>query len=161
MPAWSVPTTHNASLPFSRAWRTSTSCNVLSSACPMCSEPVTLGGGLTIVHGSAPGRSGRNSPSLSQCAYQRNSISAGSKVFGSSLMDRACSHSVLQAEGSPRRASRRCNCRRRYNGRPIHPLPRRRHRAADPASVAPHQLSVMADVRDPAGGAVRRKKPGL
>ena len=28
----------------------------------MCSEPVTLGGGLTIVHGSASGRSGRNRP---------------------------------------------------------------------------------------------------
>ena len=28
----------------------------------MCSEPVTLGGGMTIVNGSASGRSGRNSP---------------------------------------------------------------------------------------------------
>ncbi len=28
---------------------------VLLSACPICSEPVTLGGGMTMVNGSAPG----------------------------------------------------------------------------------------------------------
>ena len=62
------------------------SCSVLSSAWPMCSEPVTLGGGMTIVNGSASGRSGRNRPFSSQCAYQRASIAAGSKVLGSSVM---------------------------------------------------------------------------
>ena len=50
-------------------------------------EPVTLGGGMTIVHGSRSGRSGRNRPPLSQCWYQRCSIAAGSKVFGSSLIE--------------------------------------------------------------------------
>jgi hypothetical protein len=54
----------------------------------MWSEPVTLGGGLTIVHGSASGRSGRNRPFSSQWEYQRVSIAAGSKVFGSSVMER-------------------------------------------------------------------------
>src|SRR3569623_3048848 len=52
----------------------------------MCSEPVTFGGGMTIVHGVASGRSGRNRPRSSQCAYQRASMLCGSKVLGSSLM---------------------------------------------------------------------------
>src|SRR5687768_3733198 len=58
----------------------------MSSAWPIWSEPVTLGGGMTMVQGSASARSGRNRPSFSQCAYQRASISAGSKVLGSSVM---------------------------------------------------------------------------
>src|SRR5437870_2473909 len=81
-----MPTTQSASLPCSRACRIRMSCSVLSSAWPICSEPVTLGGGITIVNGSASGRAGRNMPSLSHFAYQRASISAGSKVFGSSVM---------------------------------------------------------------------------
>src|SRR5438067_13608547 len=52
----------------------------------MCSEPVTFGGGMTMVNGSASLRSGRNSPCPSQWAYQRASIGPGSKVFGSSVM---------------------------------------------------------------------------
>src|SRR3546814_5435264 len=59
------------------------SCNVLSSAWQMWSEPVTLGGGITIVKGSASGRSGRNAPELSQCGYQRASMAAGLKVLSS------------------------------------------------------------------------------
>src|SRR4029078_9033234 len=57
----------------------------------MWSDPVTLGGGMTIVHGVASGRSGRNSPRLSQCAYQRSSMLLGSKVLGSSAMEAAVS----------------------------------------------------------------------
>src|SRR3546814_14947552 len=60
--------------------------SVLSSAWPIWSDPVTLGGGLTIVKGCASGRSGRNSPLLSQCGYQRASMAEGSKVFGNSLV---------------------------------------------------------------------------
>ena len=86
IPAWSIPTTQSASLPCSRAWRMRMSWSVLSSAWPIWSEPVTLGGGMTMVNGSASGRSGRNSPFSSQWAYQRDSISAGSKVLGSSVM---------------------------------------------------------------------------
>ena len=48
MPAWSVPGCHSTSLPRMRSKRHSTSCSVLLSACPMCSEPVTLGGGMTM-----------------------------------------------------------------------------------------------------------------
>ena len=48
MPAWSVPGCHSTSLPRMRSKRQSTSCSVLLSACPMCSEPVTLGGGMTM-----------------------------------------------------------------------------------------------------------------
>ena len=47
--AWSVPGTQQAFLPCIRALRTSTSCMVLLSMCPICSTPVTLGGGITIV----------------------------------------------------------------------------------------------------------------
>src|SRR3546814_5913386 len=60
--------------------------SVLSSAWPIWSDPVTLGGGLTIVKGCASGRSGRNNPLLSQCGYQRASMAEGSKVFGNSLV---------------------------------------------------------------------------
>ena len=52
MDAWSVPGTQQAFLPCMRARRTSTSCIVLLSMCPMCSTPVTLGGGMTTVYGS-------------------------------------------------------------------------------------------------------------
>ena len=59
-----------------------------SSAWPMWSEPVTLGGGITMVNGFAHQRAicGWKRPPSSQCAYQRDSISAGSKVLGSSVM---------------------------------------------------------------------------
>ena len=48
--------------------------------------PVTFGGGITMVNGSASGRSGRNSPLVSQCRYQRASIGPGSKVLSNSVM---------------------------------------------------------------------------
>ena len=48
MPAWSVPGCQSTSLPRMRSKRQSTSCSVLLSAWPMCSEPVTFGGGMTI-----------------------------------------------------------------------------------------------------------------
>jgi hypothetical protein len=47
--------------------RISTSCSVLFSAWPMCSEPVTFGGGMTIEKGSAAGSDdGANAPDCSQ-----------------------------------------------------------------------------------------------
>ena len=48
----------------------------------MWSEPVTLGGGMTMVNGSASGRDGRNRPFASQWAYQRDSIVGGVEGFG-------------------------------------------------------------------------------
>ena len=49
MPAWSVPGCHSTSRPRIRSNRARMSCKVLLSACPMCSEPVTLGGGITML----------------------------------------------------------------------------------------------------------------
>ena len=48
MPAWSVPGCHSTSLPRMRSKRHRMSCSVLLSAWPMCSEPVTFGGGMTM-----------------------------------------------------------------------------------------------------------------
>src|SRR5215210_760581 len=79
-----------------RSRRVRTSCSVMSSAWPMCRLPVTLGGGMTMVHGSRSARSGRNRPALSQCRYQRSSIALGSKVLGSSLIWGAVSDAALQ-----------------------------------------------------------------
>ena len=45
MPAWSVPGCHSTSLPRMRSKRHRMSCKVLLSAWPICSEPVTFGGG--------------------------------------------------------------------------------------------------------------------
>ena len=68
MPAWSVPGSHRAALPRMRSKRVSTSCRVLFSAWPMCSEPVTLGGGMTMENGSARRRPrvGAKAPDASQ-----------------------------------------------------------------------------------------------
>ena len=48
IPAWSVPRIHLVRRPRIRWWRISTSWIALLSACPMCSAPVTLGGGIAI-----------------------------------------------------------------------------------------------------------------
>ena len=48
MPAWSVPGSHSALNPPMRCQRMRMSWMVVVSACPMCSEPVTLGGGITM-----------------------------------------------------------------------------------------------------------------
>src|SRR5258708_37881454 len=60
------------------------SCRVLLSACPICSEPVTFGGGITIVNGFASRRSARpalNAPASSQRRDMRPSVSAGGVGF--------------------------------------------------------------------------------
>ena len=69
MPAWSVPGSQRAALPRMRSNRISTSWSVLFRAWPMCSEPVTLGGGMTTEKGSADGSSvGEKAPEASQRA---------------------------------------------------------------------------------------------
>ncbi len=55
MPAWSVPGCQRVSWPRIRCQRVRMSCNVLLKAWPMCSEPVTLGGGMRMLNASAPG----------------------------------------------------------------------------------------------------------
>ena len=80
MPAWSVPKIHFARLPCIRAWRMHRSWIEAFSAWPMCSAPVTLGGGTAIEKFSAasPSGSGLNTPASSQRANTRDSTSAGS-----------------------------------------------------------------------------------
>ena len=46
MPAWSVPRTQSVLRPCIRRMRASASCIAPLSACPMCSAPVTFGGGI-------------------------------------------------------------------------------------------------------------------
>ena len=48
MPAWSVPKIHFVRRPLMRLKRISVSCTLAFSAWPMCSAPVTLGGGIAI-----------------------------------------------------------------------------------------------------------------
>src|SRR5690349_215588 len=79
MPAWSVPGRYSALYPRIRYQRVRMSISVCSSMCPMCSEPVTFGGGMTIentgpeVLGSALKRA-----SFTQNSAQRGSICCGS-----------------------------------------------------------------------------------
>src|SRR5690242_10991874 len=77
----------------------STSSNVVRHACPMCSDPVTFGGGIAIVYGSRSARAptpARKYPPSSQNRYHRGSTSRESYAFGISL--------VMRAGGLPRRA---------------------------------------------------------
>ena len=53
MPAWSVPGSHSVGRPRMRATRAMMSCKVTNMAWPMCSLPVTLGGGIAITKGGA------------------------------------------------------------------------------------------------------------
>ena len=53
MPAWSVPGTHSARSPNIRRQRMMMSVSVCSNMWPMCSRPVTLGGGSRMVKGCA------------------------------------------------------------------------------------------------------------
>ena len=57
----------------------------------MCRLPVTLGGGMTMLNGSAFGLSvGANAPDSSQAAYRRGSTVFGSKVFSSMAVSIDC-----------------------------------------------------------------------
>ena len=85
MEAWSVPGTQQAFLPIMRARRTSTSWMVLLSMCPMCSTPVTLGGGMTTVYGSRPSGVEWNNWWSSQYWYHFDSMSVGLYLLASSI----------------------------------------------------------------------------
>ena len=80
MPAWSVPKIHLARFPRMRATRMQRSWIAALSAWPMCSEPVTFGGGTAIEKFSAasPSGSGLKMPASIQRANTRDSTSAGS-----------------------------------------------------------------------------------
>src|SRR5215469_1243170 len=54
-----------------------------SSACPMCSDPVTFGGGITMVNGGAADpASAVKYPAAAQASYRRLSTSAGRYCVG-------------------------------------------------------------------------------
>src|SRR5882757_4586043 len=67
-----------------RSKRARISCSVLLRAWPICSLPVTLGGGMTMEKACAPGRVPHlNAPDASQRAEMRCSTSLGLKVLSS------------------------------------------------------------------------------
>ena len=67
IPAWSVPGSQSTSYPFIRFQRATTSGSVWFRAWPMCSQPVTLGGGSTMLNGGRPDSgAARNAPISSQ-----------------------------------------------------------------------------------------------
>src|SRR5512138_1829911 len=73
-----------------RCQRTSTSMSVCWNACPMCSVPVTFGGGSWIENDGRPGSCvGSYTPLASQRGAQRASMAAGSKDFARSVMARS------------------------------------------------------------------------
>ena len=80
MPAWSVPKIHFARRPCMRFQRMSTSWIEPLSAWPMCSAPVTFGGGTAIEKFSSgvPSGSGWLMPDSSHRCAIRGSASAGS-----------------------------------------------------------------------------------
>ena len=80
MPAWSVPRIHFVLRPCMRAWRISASWIEPLSAWPMCSAPVTFGGGIAIEKFSSgvPVGSGWKSPDASQRSNTRGSASEAS-----------------------------------------------------------------------------------
>ena len=82
MPAWSVPGKYKVLYPIIRCQRVRMSISVCSSMCPMCSEPVTFGGGMTIEN-TGPGAfaSALYNSSFTQYSAQRGSICCGSYVF--------------------------------------------------------------------------------
>jgi hypothetical protein len=85
MPAWSEPGSHSVGRPRIRAFLAMMSCSVTNIACPMCSAPVTFGGGIAIVNGSPVASSeGLKHPCDSHHSYRRSSVAPCSKFFGRS-----------------------------------------------------------------------------
>src|SRR6267143_2326859 len=82
IPAWSIPGRYKVLYPRMRCQRVKISISVWSIMCPMCSEPVTFGGGITIEN-TGPGAFGsaRKSCSRTQNSAQRGSICCGSYVL--------------------------------------------------------------------------------
>src|SRR3954463_6479596 len=104
MPAWSVPRIHFARRPRWRWKRISVSWTEPLSAWPMCSAPVTLGGGIAMEKFSSgePSGSGWNSPESSQRSTMRGSTSEGSKRLRSFRLDMRGSQCMDDASPRPR-----------------------------------------------------------
>ncbi len=79
MPAWSVPQIQSVSKPCMPRSRISASWIVPFSAWPMCSSPVTLGGGTAITYGGrSDAGSAEKASAASHAANTRASTSPGS-----------------------------------------------------------------------------------
>src|SRR5712691_2367068 len=89
-----------------RCQRVRMSISVCSSMCPICSEPVTFGGGITIEN-TGPGafESALNSASFTQKSAQRGSICCGSYAFAISRAIR-CDSPFGDASARPSRPLR-------------------------------------------------------
>src|SRR5438093_6141153 len=82
MLAWSMPGSHRVLYPLIRFHRTKMSCRVCCRAWPMCREPVTLGGGMTMEkRGLVDLLSATKYPPASQTSYHLCSTGRGSQVF--------------------------------------------------------------------------------
>src|SRR5580704_6723427 len=88
-----------------RCQRVRMSISVWSSMCPMCRDPVTLGGGITMEN-TGPGTftSARNSCSLTQNSAQQGSIRCGSYALAISRGIRPSTPEDLRFRASLRRA---------------------------------------------------------
>ena len=111
IPAWSVPTCHSVSWPRIRCQRIRMSCSVLLNACPMCSEPVTLGGGIMMENASAPALAlapARPTFWSIHSVEMRASASAALKVFSMGILiscrGLTASYRLRMAWKSPMRA---------------------------------------------------------
>ena len=80
MPAWSVPRIQSVLRPRIRFIRTNASCIDPFSACPMCSTPVTFGGGIATekLSSADPSASGWKYPPSIHSPKTRASTSEGS-----------------------------------------------------------------------------------
>src|SRR6185295_7760065 len=102
-----MPGIHIALKPCIRFQRTRMSCIVEPSAWPMCSDPVTFGGGSVIAYGTVGlVSSAWKKPFSSQNLSQRGSTSEGSYCFGSA--DDVVTARTLARPPAPRNAARRC-----------------------------------------------------
>src|SRR4030067_597050 len=99
MPAWSVPGSHNVLKPDILFHRIIMSCRVISSAWPICKDPVTFGGGMTMQYAGLSLFDSALKYSFSiQKSYHFFSISLGSYLFSSMLNFISCNSSYIQSK---------------------------------------------------------------
>ena len=108
IPAWSVPRIHIALRPRMRLIRISTSWIDPFSAWPMCSAPVTLGGGIAIekLSSGLPSAGGWNQPPSIQRSKTRCSTSPGSQRVVSSRAFLRSASKARDLTARPWRATR-------------------------------------------------------
>mmetsp|Transcript_8804 Transcript_8804/g.16290 ORF Transcript_8804/g.16290 Transcript_8804/m.16290 type:complete len:210 (-) Transcript_8804:235-864(-) len=109
IPAWSVPGSQSVGEPRMRWNRVMISSNATNIAWPMCSLPVTFGGGIEMTKHcwSESPSAGLKYPDSSHHLYSRSSTSAGEYCFGISSKTEAggSAHVLLCINGALARAS--------------------------------------------------------